>query len=202
MGLDPDRLEMVGTSLGAHVAAHAAKRFYNITGKKPLRVTGLDPAGPCYRNLPTDQKMAPTDGQHVDIVHTNMDGFGIAERLGHVDFYVNGGEFQPSDIPYLPCLIVCSHLRAIIYWWQAMEHPKKFIAVQCDSVQDARFANCFNNSETNYLGLETNFKKQGVFYLATNNEFPYYRAKDGLKEDNEIYTSTIRRINSDNGFTV
>lgn len=188
--------------MGAHVAAHAAKLFFNVTGRKPSRLTGLDPAGPCYRSLPLDHKFAPTDGQRVDVVHTNIDGFGIAERLGHVDIYVNGGEYQPSDIPYLPCLVVCSHIRAILYWWQALEHPKKFIALKCDSVQDARYAKCYNGTEQNYLGLETDFRKKGVYYLATDNEFPYFRAKEGLKEVNEIYTSTIRRINNDNGFTV
>lgn len=195
-GLDPDKLELVGTSLGAHVASFAAKHFYQATGRKPSRITGLDPAGPCYRNLPYEYKLAPTDAIKVDVIHTNIDGFGIAERLGHVDFYVNGGEFQPSDIPYIPCLIICSHIRAIIYWWQALEHPKKFIGMRCDSVQDARYANCFNNSETNYMGLETKFQKPGVFYLPTHNEFPYYRAKEGLKKDNEIYTSVIRSINA------
>ncbi|XP_037297626.1 phospholipase A1 [Manduca sexta] len=201
-GLTSDSLELVGASLGAHIVAYAAKYFYEKTGQKISRVTGLDPAGPCFRNMDPQFKLAPTDGLHVDVIHTNIDGFGIAERLGHVDIYVNGGEFQPSDIPYIPCLVICSHIRAILYWWQAVEHPKKFIGMKCDSVQDARFAKCFNNSETNYMGIETNFAKPGIYYLPTNNEFPYYRGKEGLKAENEIYTSVIKRINSDDGFVV
>lgn len=196
-GLSADNLELVGASLGAHVVAYAAKQFYEKTGKRPWRLTGLDPAGPCFRSLPPEYKISPSDATHVDIVHTNIDGFGIAEPLGHIDFYVNGGEFQPSDIPYIPCLVICSHVRAIFYWWLAIEHPKKFIGMTCDSVQDARFANCFNNSVTNYLGLETNFRKPGIYYLPTHNEFPYYRGKDGLKSENEIYTSVAKQINSD-----
>ncbi|XP_026728616.1 phospholipase A1-like [Trichoplusia ni] len=202
IGLEPENLELVGASLGAHEVSFAAKYFYEVTGKKPARLTGLDPAGPCYRSLGTENKLWKTDAEKVDVIHTNIDGFGIAEALGHVDFYVNGGEFQPSDIPYIPCLIVCSHVRSMIYQWQALEHPKKFIATKCDSVQEARFAQCFNSTVTNYIGLETHFERPGIYYLATSNEFPYYKGKDGLKAENEIYTSVVRRINDDNGFVV
>ncbi|KAJ0171334.1 hypothetical protein K1T71_012884 [Dendrolimus kikuchii] len=201
-GLDPQNLELVGASLGAHVVSYAAKHLYSITGKKPARMTGLDPAGPCFRNLPYEDRFNINDADKVDAIHTNIDGFGIAETLGHIDFYVNGGEFQPSDIPYIPCLIVCSHFRSILYWWQALEHPKKFIGMTCDSVQDARFARCFNSTTHNYLGIETKFDRPGIYYLGTNNEFPYFRGKEGLKAENEIYTSVARTINSDDSFVV
>ncbi|XP_072948072.1 lipase member H-like [Epargyreus clarus] len=201
-GLDPDKLELVGISLGAHIAGFASKHFLAVTGRKPSRITGLDPAGPCYRALPPKSRLSADDAAKVDILHTNIDGFGIAERLGHVDFYANGGEYQPGDIPYIPCLVVCSHVRAAFYWWLAVEHPKKFIGVKCDSIADARHANCYNNSQTNYVGAETNFNKPGIYYLPTHNEFPYYRGKEGLKEENEIYTSVSRNINADDTFVV
>ncbi|XP_032524119.2 phospholipase A1-like isoform X2 [Danaus plexippus] len=201
-GLTADNLELVGASLGGHVVSHAAKYFYAATGKKPARLTGLDPAGPCYRALPASERLDRSDAQRVDVIHSNIDGFGIAEPLGHIDFYANGGEFQPSDIPYIPCLVICSHVRAIIYWWQAIEHPKKFIGVKCDNVQEARFARCYNNTQINYLGLSADFSRTGIYYLPTDNEFPYFRGKEGLKAENEIYKSTIRKINSDSMFVV
>ncbi|VVC86371.1 unnamed protein product [Leptidea sinapis] len=201
-GLRAEDLELVGMSLGAHIQGFAAKHLYAVTGKKPFRVTGLDPAGPCYRGLPPEEKLAPTDGTRVDVLHTNMDGFGIAERLGQVDFYANGGEFQPGDIPYIPCLILCSHIRAMFYWWQAIEHPKKFIGMKCDSIQAARSAKCYNNSDINYLGNATDFNNKGIYYLPTHNEFPYYRGKDGLKAENEIYTSVAKYINAEDDFRV
>lgn len=200
--MKPENLELVGASLGAHVVSHAAKYFYAATGQRPSRITGLDPAGPCYRALPPTERLDISDADRVDVVHTNIDGFGIAEPLGHIDFYVNGGEFQPSDIPYIPCLVLCSHVRAILYWWQAIEHPKKFIGVECDSVQEARFAKCYNNTKVNYLGLAADFRKPGIYYLQTHNEFPYFRGKEGLKEENEIYLSFIRKLNADDVFQV
>ncbi|CAB3229370.1 unnamed protein product [Arctia plantaginis] len=201
-GLQSENIELVGASLGAHVVAHAAKYFYQATGRKVARITGLDPAGPCFKALSPEHKLYRTDADKVDIVHTNIDGFGTAETLGHLDIYVNGGEFQPSDIPYIPCLVICSHVRALIYWWQALEHPKKFIAVKCNNVQEARFAQCFNNSQTNYLGVEAKFDRPGIYYLATDNEFPYFKGKSGLKAANEIFTKSTRLINSDDNFIV
>lgn len=157
----------------------------------------MDPAGPCFRSLPPEERLQPSDAERVVVLHTNIDGFGIAEPLGHVDFYANGGEYQPNDILYIPCLVLCSHIRAITYWWQAVENPRKFIGVKCDSVQNARLANCYNNTEYNVLGVETDFEKPGLYYLSTNNVYPYYRGEEGLKAENEIYTSLIKTINSD-----
>ncbi|XP_049880119.1 phospholipase A1 member A-like isoform X2 [Pectinophora gossypiella] len=202
LGLRGERLELVGISLGAHIAGYTAAAYTALTGSRPRRLTGLDPAGPCFRALPPDMRFNAGLADQVDVIHTNIDGFGIAEPLGHVDVYVNGGEYQPGDVPYIPCLVICSHVRAVLYWWQAIEHPKKFIAVQCDSVQEARLANCYNNTVTNYIGLETRFDRPGIYYLSTSNEFPYYRGRAGLDASNEIYTSVVRSINDDNGFQV
>ncbi|KAJ2938900.1 hypothetical protein O0L34_g17710 [Tuta absoluta] len=202
LGLTGDNLELVGISLGAHIASYTAMHFHLKTGVKPRRLTGLDPAGPCFRSLPIEMRFNKFHAEHTDVIHTNIDGFGMAEPLGDVDFYMNGGEYQPGDIAYIPCLVVCSHLRAVIYWWQAIEHPKKFVGMRCDSVQDARLANCYNNTVTNYLGLETLWDRPGIYYLATSNNFPYYRGKAGLKSENEIYTSVARDINNDNDLEV
>ncbi|XP_013137881.1 PREDICTED: lipase member H-B-like isoform X1 [Papilio polytes] len=202
LGLKADNLEIVGMSIGAHIAGYAAKYYFNATGRKPSRLTGLDPAGPCFRGLPPDLRLRKTDAERVDILHTNIDGFGIAENLGHVDYYVNGGEYQPSDIVAIPCLVICSHVRSAIYWWLAVQNPKKFIAIKCDSIQDARFAKCYNGTEINYVGLETKFDRPGLYYLPTYNEFPYYRAKEGLNEQNEIYKYHAARVNAEDMFVV
>lgn len=203
MGLEPENLELSGMSLGAQIISYASKYYYKTTGKKPGRIVGLDPAGPCFRGLEPDQKFNANDGEKVVVIHTNIDGFGTAEPLGHVDFYANGGEYQPGDIPYIPCLVICSHMRAMLYWWLAIENPKKFIGIKCNSVQEARYANCFdNNKDINYFGHDTNYNKTGIYYLPTSNEFPYYRGKDGLKAENEIYSNIVRSLNSEDDLVV
>ncbi|XP_026333738.1 lipoprotein lipase-like [Hyposmocoma kahamanoa] len=201
-GLKAEDLELSGLSLGAHIVGFAAKHFYAVTGKKPSRITGLDPAGPCFRSLPPEMRLSASDAERVAVIHTNMDGFGIAEPLGHVDFYANGGEFQPGDFIWIPCLVVCSHVKSVLYWWQAVEHPKKFLAVKCDTVQDARLANCFKSNETNYFGIETQFDKPGVYYLPTMHRFPYYMGKEGLKPGNEDYNALLKTANSEDELTL
>lgn len=202
LGLQPENLELAGISLGAHIVGFAAKQYYRMTGNKPSRITGLDPAGPCFRGLTKEHRLDSSDAVRVDVLHTNIDGFGIADRLGHVDFYANGGEFQPGDFPYIPCLVICSHIRSLIYFWQALEHPKKFIGIKCDSVQQARLAKCYNSTVTNYLGIETKFNKPGIYYLPTFYEFPYFRGRDGLRPENEIYKAITGKINDEDNLVI
>ncbi|XP_068628172.1 lipase member H-like [Battus philenor] len=182
-GLSPKHLELLGVSLGAHIASHAADRYHQITRKKPMRLTGLDPAGPCFRNLPPEERFNANAAQTVDALHTNIDGFGIADKVAQVDFYANGGEYQQSMAHgfLLPCLTLCSHYRAAFYWVTALNHPGKFLAVRCDSVMKARNADCYQDRlVTNLLGLKTNFTRPGVYYLPTNETAPYYIAEEAL----------------------
>ena len=62
-------------------------------------VSGLDPAEPDFENHPASIRVDQSDAQFVDIIHTNgaailSGGAGLMQASGHVDFYVNGGEFQ------------------------------------------------------------------------------------------------------------
>ncbi|KAI5637165.1 lipase domain-containing protein [Phthorimaea operculella] len=91
-GVSPSQIELVGGSLGAHIASFAAVKYSELTGRKPARLTGLDPAGPCFRNLPPSQRFHPDAAEKTDALHTNIDGFGIADAIAQVDFYANGGK--------------------------------------------------------------------------------------------------------------
>ncbi|KAJ8726857.1 hypothetical protein PYW08_015254 [Mythimna loreyi] len=183
LGLSPRRLELVGGSLGSHIASYASDTYRQLTGRRPARLTGLDPAGPCFRTLPPASRLHAEAADHVDVLHTNIDGFGIADPLGQVDFYVNGGEFQPAlqgDF-IMPCFQLCSHIRSAFYWLLSHNNPDKFVAVQCDSVAAARLGDCYEGTlRTNVLGPKTNFSKPGVYYLPTNAIAPYYMGLSGL----------------------
>ena len=76
---------------------------------------GLDPA----RSWPlndTDNRLDITDADFVDIVHTNggtnPDNRAIFNAIGHVDFYANGGRYQPgcqdgnTYLSYILCHII------------------------------------------------------------------------------------------------
>ncbi len=109
----------MGHSLGAHVvgaagAAVTLGRIPRITGKRlhsqEIRVQvyinlswflGLDPAGPWFPLNETDTRLDISDGEFVDIIHTDggdLTGneLGMLEPIGHIDFYPNGGAIQPG----------------------------------------------------------------------------------------------------------
>ena len=112
-------IHLIGHSLGAHVvggagAAVTLGRIPRITGKQLIRLgivklnkklfdnfIGLDPAGPWFPLNETDNRLDVTDGDFVDIIHTDggdLTGneLGMQEAIGHIDFYPNGGAIQPG----------------------------------------------------------------------------------------------------------
>lgn len=198
-GLDPKKLEIVGLSLGAHTMSYLAKKFQEITGKNISRLTGLDPSGPCFRNLGPEDRLDMSDADFVDVIKTNIDGYGLAAPTGHVNFYVNGGEYQPGDVLWMPCNVLCSHIRSYTLWIAALKHPGKFIALQCDSVQQARNRECYERKPlvTNLLGLNVDKSKEGIFYLATDNNYPYYLGEKGLKRENDFILRSLKMINEE-----
>ena len=110
----------MGHSLGAHVVGGAGAtvtlgRIPRITGytnslhyirwsrqKNDCKfVAGLDPAGPFFSLNDTETRLDASDGDFVDIIHTNGgtllgDELGFLPPIGHIDFYPNGGQFQPG----------------------------------------------------------------------------------------------------------
>ncbi|XP_061714826.1 lipase member H-B-like [Cydia pomonella] len=183
-GLDPKKLELIGLSLGAHTMSFIAKNYRLLTGQNISSLTALDAAGPCFRKAAPDQRLDPSDADFVRAVVTNMDGFGMELPVGHVVFYANGGEYQPGDIPWLPCDVICSHIRGYFLWLSALHNPGTFIGVRCDTMQQVRDGDCYDLKPmvTNTLDLYTDRSKPGIYYLQTSNWYPYAMGKRGLKK--------------------
>ncbi|KAM5132708.1 pancreatic lipase-related protein 2-like [Mantella aurantiaca] len=94
------KIHLIGHSLGAHAAGIAGSRTPGIG-----RITGLDPAEPCFRTAPINRRLDKSDARLVDVIHTDassfdknigMSGYGMFEPLGHLDFYPNGGKKMPG----------------------------------------------------------------------------------------------------------
>ncbi|ODM95274.1 Endothelial lipase [Orchesella cincta] len=115
-------IHIIGFSLGAHVAGQAGRNVIDLTGDKIGRITGLDPAGPkspWWDVFPKHHlDLGPLDSNFVDVIHTS-DLLGSERRMGHVDFYVNGGINQPNCVPEPADAIIndflqiCSHNFAV-----------------------------------------------------------------------------------------
>ena len=56
----------------------------------------LDPAMPLFVTADLDNKLDSTDAEFVDVFHTNALVQGKIEQCGHVDYYFNGGVYQPG----------------------------------------------------------------------------------------------------------
>ncbi|XP_063382279.1 pancreatic lipase-related protein 2-like [Cydia fagiglandana] len=191
VGLDPKKFHLVGYGTGGQLMSFVAKRYREYTGRNISLLVGLDPAGPCFRTKGPDGRLDPSDADFVLSVATNIDGHGIATPVGHATFYVNGGEYQNFDLWMLPCDLVCSHVRSVVYWTTMLMNPgNRYIGIKCDSIQQAREHKCYERVplETNTMDLKVDRTKPGIYYVATLHRYPYAVGKDGLRrEDNPMY---------------
>lgn len=77
-------------------------------------MAGLDPAGPSspwWEIFPKHHlDLGPLDAEFVDVIHTSG-LLGTARRMGHVDFYLNGGKDQPGCIPDPADFLINDFLR-------------------------------------------------------------------------------------------
>ncbi|XP_032049136.1 lipase member H [Aythya fuligula] len=140
-GASLDSIHMVGVSLGAHIAGFVGQMFDGNLG----RITGLDPAGPLYRGQPPSERLDPTDAQFVDVIHSDTDGLGYADTLGHIDFYPNGGTDQPgcpltifSGMQYFKC----DHQRSVFLFMSSLKKSCNITAYPCDSYRSYRNGKC------------------------------------------------------------
>ncbi|XP_060802517.1 lipase member H-A [Amyelois transitella] len=199
VGFDPKKFDLTGFSLGAQTMSYIAKFYRDMTGVKFSRVTALDPSGLCFRNRGPDERVDIEDADRVDTIMTNIDNWGSPAPVGHVNFYINGGEKQPGQVQWTKCDVGCCHFRAYFLNIAALENDDKFIGVKCNSVQEARENRCYDNQplETNVIGFNTNFSKPGIYYVPTTNMFPYYLGKKGLKKGNDAFSVFLREANKD-----
>jgi hypothetical protein len=91
------QIQIIGFSLGAHVAGITGKLVNSTSGESLGRITGLDPASPAYQTNPPEERLHKSDATFVDVYHTNQGMKGYLGLLGHVDFFPNGGgPLQPG----------------------------------------------------------------------------------------------------------
>ena len=70
-GVDPDNVEIIGHSLGAHGAGYAGEALQKNHNIVLGKITGLDPAGPYFTGTKPTVRLDPTDAKIV----TTVNGF-------------------------------------------------------------------------------------------------------------------------------
>lgn len=96
-GVDPTYTNLIGHSLGAHVAGFAGSAYREFTGRSIAQIVGLDSAGPEFEGKAASDGLDPTDATRVTSVHTS-ETLGYDARLATLDVYANWNDlFQPGQ---------------------------------------------------------------------------------------------------------
>uniref|UniRef100_A0A1I8GGJ9 Lipase domain-containing protein n=1 Tax=Macrostomum lignano TaxID=282301 RepID=A0A1I8GGJ9_9PLAT len=174
-GADRENFHFIGHSLGSHIAGYTGAGLRESESKQLGRITGLDPAGPYFQGTDPEVRLDPTDARFVDAIHTDSSdqidghlflkmmfdsGIGLVQPVGHIDFYPNGGKWQPGctrniftqDILSMGIieagkwtLAACHHMRAPILFTATAANPDAdFLAYECDNYDEFKAGRCLS----------------------------------------------------------
>ena len=132
------------------------------------KIFALDPAGPGFEfntivGVSGFNSITKDDGEYVQVIHTNGGRLGVEKRVGHADFFVNGGNEQPG------CLVdLCHHQRSWVYFQESVREDQIYMSRKCDSYYD--FLNGFcDNNDIQYMGYSSNGTyPMGTYFLRTH----------------------------------
>ncbi|XP_054729783.1 pancreatic triacylglycerol lipase-like [Anastrepha obliqua] len=160
---DPQRIHLIGHSLGAHIMGYAGSYARHRVG----RITGLDPARPAFEDcIGPENHLDATDAEFVDVIHSCAGVLGFKKPIGSVDFYPNGGRApQPGCSELAKIFTGCSHGRSYEYFAESINSDKGFHASACNSMDDVRAKNC--SGERILMGDPVPFDARGVYFVKT-----------------------------------
>ncbi|XP_063242760.1 pancreatic lipase-related protein 2-like [Bacillus rossius redtenbacheri] len=124
------KIHCVGHSLGAHICGMMS----GYLSHKQHKIIGLDPARPLVRRYGSEEFRLTRDDAHVvQVIHTNAGALGEVSQVGHVDFCVNGGRFQPGCRGHRLRRARCSHFQSACYFAQTVMPDRRFLGVPCSA---------------------------------------------------------------------
>ncbi|XP_030562119.1 uncharacterized protein LOC115763631 [Drosophila novamexicana] len=174
-GMRFEDLQLIGFSMGAHVAGLASKHLQ--TGRVRV-IRALDPALPFFRYAQEKERLSRSDADYVEVLHTSVGSYGFDRPLGHVDFYANWGSQQPGCFWH-----ECSHWRAFALFKESLE-KMAFEAKGCQPSewqQLTRYKRCpeptgqrlHMGGDLGELSMEQLAQRMGVYYFETQAKPPY-----------------------------
>ncbi|XP_058459589.1 vitellogenin-1-like [Malaya genurostris] len=164
-----DSIHLIGHSLGAHIVGSAGRYFQQRTNQSIPRITGLDPANPCFNEGEALSGISRGDADFVDIIHSNAKVLGKRDPMGDVDFYPNGvvsvqpGCLNPS----------CSHARAWELYAETVYpgNENNLLAIKCNSILSLDTGACPGKPIP--LGYACPTSAKGNYFLKTNEKTPF-----------------------------
>jgi hypothetical protein len=162
------RTNVIGHSLGAHVAGHTGKAT---TGGRINAIFGTDAAGPLFNiNNPTE-RFDIEDAVYTENIHTNIEGLnalGFDQPITHAAFYPAWGGRQPGCGDN-----GCDHGRSNGLYNESLRPNHQLIARQCANYNEIVSRNCPGTGITGLLGGDDAKSIRGVFFLNTNAQSPF-----------------------------
>lgn len=171
-GLQYNTTGIVAHSLGAHVAGLAGK---TLDGDRLQSIVGLDPARPLFSLDRPMERLANTDAEYVETIHTNRGRNGFSRPIGDAAFYPNWGSRQPGCGQDLTGR--CSHARAVFLFEETILKRDNlwFNATRCSSYDDISRQRCFATGYSEMGGEPLDTTKEGIFFVQTNDLSPFGR---------------------------
>lgn len=102
----------------------------------------------------------------MQIIHSNGGNLGMLHRVGHIDFFPDGGSQHPGcDVDAVSSVIAfaanpCNHYRSWHFFQLSVRNGTAFPAVRCDSYEDflANSADKCYREDIAYMGFDADPK--------------------------------------------
>lgn len=133
----------------------------------------MDPALPGFSSLTTgtENRLDSGDAEFVDVIHTCAGVFGIAQAVGHVDFYPNSG-FPPQPGTKIDAEQWQSHYRAVEFFSESINASHEFWGHSCRSWQEY-CSGLLCSIPTTLMGDPVRTNARGTMFLSTKDTSPY-----------------------------
>jgi hypothetical protein len=140
----------------------------------------LDSAAPLFEKYPGSY-LTKDDATFVDAIHTSASTslvtghLGSVQPIGHVDFYPNGGAYQPHCAGHLS--VSCNHWSSVLYMDASLSAATKckFRALKCNN-WDEKNEECADTDakEESRMGYSSaSLPGRGIYYLKTTANYPF-----------------------------
>ncbi|NP_001291655.1 vitellogenin-1-like precursor [Bactrocera dorsalis] len=177
-GVPQEIIHIVGQGVGAQVAGAAGRQYKRLTGHQLRRITALDPAKLFAKDKDMLTGLARGDADFVDAIHTSTCGMGTRQRVGDVDFYVNG----PASAAPGATNVIEATMRATRYFAESVRpgNERNFPAVAANSMD--QYENNDGAGKRAYMGIATDFDLEGDYILKVNSKSPFGKSAPAQKQ--------------------